>query len=149
VLALADGSQGKGWRFQGRVQVSCQIQEDEHWQLRSEQGKGAEKESRPGPVAPPTWVDTLLIGFAPAVVEVAAAVVGAAITVGAMGVGALGSRGREGRDAVIRLAASVDNVATRLEQLHVDIKADRRETFSRLNSIEQRVARLEVTNDHV
>ena len=82
-------------------------------------------------------------------IEVAAAAVGAAITVGAMGIGSMGSRGREGRDAVIRLAASVDNVASRLEQLHVDIKADRRETFGRLNSIEQRVARLEANSDHV
>ena len=70
--------------------------------------------------------------------------VGAAITVGAMGIGTMGSRGREGRDAVIRLAASVDNVASRLEQLHIDIKSDRKETFSRLNGLEQRVARLEV-----
>ena len=77
-------------------------------------------------------------------IEVAAAVVGAAITVGAMGIGTMGSRGREGRDAVIRLAASVDNVASRLEQLHIDIKSDRKETFSRLNGLEQRVARLEV-----
>jgi len=83
------------------------------------------------------------------VIEVAAAVVGAAVTVGAMGMGSLSTRNREGRDAVIRLAASVDNVASRLEQLHVDIKADRRETFTRLNSIEQRVARLEASNDHV
>ena len=82
-------------------------------------------------------------------IEVAAAVVGAAVTVGAMGMGSLSTRNREGRDAVIRLAASVDNVASRLEQLHVDIKADRRETFTRLNSIEQRVARLEASNDHV
>lgn len=50
---------------------------------------------------------------------------------------------------MIRLAASVDNVASRLEQLHVDIKADRRETFGRLNSIEQRVARLEANTEHV
>jgi hypothetical protein len=78
------------------------------------------------------------------VIEVAAAVVGAAITVGAMGIGTMGSRGREGRDAVIRLAASVDNVASRLEQLHIDIKADRKETFGRLNNLEQRVTRLEV-----
>lgn len=66
-----------------------------------------------------------------------------------MGMGSLSARNREGRDAVIRLAASVDNVASRLEQLHVDIKADRRETFTRLNSIEQRVARLEASGDHV
>jgi hypothetical protein len=82
------------------------------------------------------------------VVEVAAAVIGAAITVGAMGLGTVGSRSREGRDAVIRLAASVDNVATRLEQLHVDIKADRKETFSRLNSVEQRVTMLEARTLH-
>ena len=82
-------------------------------------------------------------------VEVVAAVLGAAVTVGAMGIGAISGRSREGRDAVIRLAASVDNVAARLETLHVDIKADRRETFSRLNSIEQRVARLEVSSEHV
>lgn len=81
-------------------------------------------------------------------VEVAAAVIGAAITVGAMGLGTVGSRSREGRDAVIRLAASVDNVATRLEQLHVDIKADRKETFSRLNSVEQRVTMLEARTLH-
>ena len=65
-----------------------------------------------------------------------------------MGFGAMGSRNREGRDAVIRLAASVDNVAARLEQLHVDIKADRKETFSRLNSVEQRVTMLEARNFH-
>ena len=77
-------------------------------------------------------------------IEVAAAVAGAVITVGAMGMGSMGARNREGRDALIRLATSVDNVAARLEQLHEDIKADRREYFSRLNSLEQRVARLEV-----
>lgn len=76
-------------------------------------------------------------------VEVIAAIVGSAITVGAMGIGAMGGRSREGRDAVIRLAASVDNVASRLETLHVDIKADRKETFARLSSLEQRVTKIE------
>ena len=80
-------------------------------------------------------------------IEIAAAVAGAAITVGAMGIGSAGSRNREGRDAVIRLAASVDNVAARLEQLHVDIKADRRETFGRLNTLEQRLAKLEASHE--
>lgn len=78
-------------------------------------------------------------------VEVIAAIVGAAITVGAMGIGTMGGRSREGRDAVIRLAASVDNVASRLETLHVDIKADRKETFARLSSLEQRVTKIEAT----
>lgn len=78
-------------------------------------------------------------------VEVAAAVVGAAITVGAMGFGSLTSRTRDGRDAVIKLTAAVENVALRLEELHVDIKADRKETYQRLNGLEQRVAKLEAT----
>ncbi len=82
-------------------------------------------------------------------VEVVAAVLGAAVTVGAMGIGSVSGRSREGRDAVIRLAASVDNVAARLETLHVDIKADRKETFTRLNGVEQRVAMLEAKAGHL
>ena len=49
---------------------------------------------------------------------------------------------------VTRLTVAVENVATRLEELHVDIKADRKETFGRLNSVEQRVSRLEATSQH-
>lgn len=77
------------------------------------------------------------------VLEVIAAVVGSAITVGAMGLGTMGRRANEGRDAVIRLTLAVENVATRLEELHVDIKADRKETYHRINGLEQRVAKLE------
>jgi hypothetical protein len=77
------------------------------------------------------------------VVEVIAAVVGSAITVGAMGIGANTRRSAEGRDAVIKLTAAVENVAIRLEELHVDIRADRKETYQRLNGLEQRVAKLE------
>ena len=76
-------------------------------------------------------------------IELFAAALGGAITIGAMGIGSMSNRSREGRDAVIRLTAAVENVATRLETLHVDIKADRRETYTRLNAIEQRVAKLE------
>lgn len=76
-------------------------------------------------------------------IEVLAAVVGSAITVGAMGVGANTRRSAEGRDAVIKLTAAVENVAIRLEELHVDIRADRKETYQRLNGLEQRVAKLE------
>jgi hypothetical protein len=52
-------------------------------------------------------------------------------------------RNNEGREAVIRLTEAVNTVATRLDELHVDLKADRREFFSRLNDVEQRVAKLE------
>jgi hypothetical protein len=62
-----------------------------------------------------------------------------------MGLGSTSRRAAEGRDAVVRLTAAVENVATRLETLHVDIKADRRETYTRLNNVEQRVAKLEAT----
>lgn len=74
-----------------------------------------------------------------------AAAIGASITVGAMGLGAVGSRSREGRDAVIRLTAAVENVATRLESLHIDIKADRKETTGRLSEVEQRISKLEAS----
>jgi hypothetical protein len=79
-------------------------------------------------------------------IEIAAAAVGAAFSAVVMAVSGAGRRASEGRDAVIRLTAAVENVANRLEELHVDIKADRRETYGRLNAIEQRVAKLEANS---
>ena len=76
-------------------------------------------------------------------VEVLAACVGASISVAAMGAMGFTRRNNEGREAVIRLTEAVNTVANRLDELHVDLKADRRETFSRLNDVEQRVAKLE------
>lgn len=72
-----------------------------------------------------------------------AAALGSVLTAGASAAGWAFLRNRDGRDAVIRLTAAVENVAVRLETLHVDIKADRRETYGRLNGLEQRVAKLE------
>ena len=89
---------------------------------------------------------TLVCTLRTVVVEVVAAIAGAAITVSAMGLGSASRSSRDGREAVIKLTAAVENVALRLEELHVDIKADRKETYSRLNSIEQRVAKLEATS---
>jgi hypothetical protein len=59
--------------------------------------------------------------------------------------GALGftKRTDEARDAVIRLTSAVEHIATQLEVLHTDIKEDRKETFQRLNIVEQRVTKLE------
>jgi len=51
--------------------------------------------------------------------------------------------GLEARDAVTRLTEAVEHIAHQLEVLHEDIKADRRETFSRLGSLEQRVSAIE------
>ena len=37
----------------------------------------------------------------------------------------------------------MEHIATQLEILHTDIKEDRKETFQRLNIVEQRVVKLE------
>jgi hypothetical protein len=76
--------------------------------------------------------------------EVIAAVAGASISVAAMGAMGFSKRNDEARDAVIRLTSAVEHIATQLEILHTDIKDDRKETFQRLNIVEQRVSRLEV-----
>lgn len=60
-----------------------------------------------------------------------------------MGVGSQSKRSSEARDAVVRLTVAVENVAARLEILHTDIKADRKETYGRLNGLEHRVTKLE------
>jgi hypothetical protein len=76
-------------------------------------------------------------------IEVIAAVAGASISVAAMGAMGFSKRNDEARDAVIRLTAAVEHIATQLEVMHTDIRADRKETFARLNGVEQRVATLE------
>ena len=60
---------------------------------------------------------------------------------GAMG---FSRRNDEARDAVIRLTSAVEHIATQLEAMHLDIKETQRETYTRLNSVEQRVSKLEV-----
>jgi predicted nucleic acid-binding Zn-ribbon protein len=59
---------------------------------------------------------------------------------GAMG---FSRKSDEARDAVVRLTSAVEHIATQLEVLHSDIKEDRRETFGRLSTVEQRVSKLE------
>lgn len=76
-------------------------------------------------------------------IELIAAVAGASISVAAMGAMGFSRRTDEARDAVIRLTSAVEHIATQLEVLHNDIKEDRKETFARLNGVEQRVSKLE------
>lgn len=76
-------------------------------------------------------------------IEVVAAVAGASISVAAMGAMGFSRRSDEAREAVIRLTSAVEHIATQLEVLHIDIKEDRKETFTRLNTVEQRVTKLE------
>lgn len=76
-------------------------------------------------------------------IEVVAAVAGASISVAAMGAMGFSRRNDEARDAVIRLTSAVEHIATQLEVLHNDIKDDRKEFFTRLNRVEQRVTKIE------
>lgn len=76
-------------------------------------------------------------------IEVIAAAMGASISVAAMGAMGFSRRNDQARDAVIRLTSAVEHIALQLEAMHADIKDDRRETYTRLNSIEQRVSKLE------
>jgi hypothetical protein len=76
-------------------------------------------------------------------IEVLAAVAGAAITAAAMGLGGFTKRNDEARTAVIRLTTSVEHIATQLEVIHTDMREANRETYTRLNSVEQRVSKLE------
>ena len=52
-------------------------------------------------------------------------------------------RGAENRDAALRLTIAVETVASRLEELHEDFKADRKEIFGRLRDIENKVSSIE------
>lgn len=76
-------------------------------------------------------------------VELIAAIAGGCVAIA--GQGALGrlSRSSDARDAVIRLTTAVEHIATQLEQMHNDMKEDRKETFGRMSAVEQRVAKLE------
>jgi hypothetical protein len=76
-------------------------------------------------------------------IEVIAAIAGASISVAAMGAMGFGKRNDEARDAVIRLTASVEHIAEQLTVIHTDMRDANRETFTRLNSVEQRVSKLE------
>ena len=76
-------------------------------------------------------------------IEVIAAIAGASISVAALGAMGFTRRSDEARDAVIRLSSAVQHISNQLEVLHADLKDERKEFFSRLGSVEQRVSKLE------
>lgn len=77
-------------------------------------------------------------------VEVFAAIAGASVAVGAAATGASIKRSNEGREALIRMTLGLEQISSKLEQLHLDFRADRKELFGRITSLEAKVARLEV-----
>ena len=80
-------------------------------------------------------------------VEVWAAVAGASVTVAGLGVSGLNRQSQQGRDSLVRLTTAVDNLSSRLQIMHDDIKTKDVEVFARLNELERSVARLEGHTD--
>lgn len=60
-----------------------------------------------------------------------------------MSVSGFTKRTSESREAVIRLTAAVESIAGKLEELHQDMKADRKEVYTRLNQHGERITVLE------
>lgn len=81
-------------------------------------------------------------------VEILAAICGAALSATALATGSSVRRANEGREALVRLTVGLESISSKLEQLHVDIRSDRKEIFGRITSLETRVARMEVHSDH-
>ena len=77
------------------------------------------------------------------VVEVWAAVAGASVGVASAGLTGMSRQSQQGRDSLIRLTTAVDNLTSRLDVLHADIRTRDQEIFARLANLEQSVARLE------
>ena len=89
-------------------------------------------------------------------IEIFAAVVGASLGIAGMSVSGYTRRTSESREAVIRLTAGVESIATKLEDLHQDMKAekvqataDRREIYERLNDHGNRITALETSSTRI
>lgn len=80
-------------------------------------------------------------------IEIYAAVIGASIGIAGMTASGFGRRAAESREAVIRLTMAVESIAGKLEELHQDLKADKKEIYGRLNSCEVRITSLEARPD--
>lgn len=86
-------------------------------------------------------------------IEIYAAILGASIGIAGMSVSGFNRRTSESREAVIRLSAGLESIATKLEDLHQDMKAekvqanmDRKEIYERLNQHGNRISLLENKN---
>ena len=80
-------------------------------------------------------------------IEIYAAILGASIGIAGMSVSGFSRRTSESREAVIRLTAGVESIASKLDELHLDMKEDRRQMYSRLNDHDIRIAQLEARID--
>ena len=76
-------------------------------------------------------------------IEIYAAILGASIGIAGMTLSGFSRRTNESREAVIRLTAAVESIAGKLEELHQDMKADRKEIYTKLNEHGNRITLLE------
>ena len=76
-------------------------------------------------------------------IEIAAAAIGACIGIAGASASNFSRRTNESRDAVIRLTMAVESIAGKLEELHQDMKSDRKEIYSKLSSHDHRLTILE------
>lgn len=76
-------------------------------------------------------------------VEIYAAIIGAAIGLGGASVGSFGRKNAEAREAIVRLTVAVENISEKLEELHTDMKQDRKEIHDKLSLHENRITLLE------
>ena len=76
-------------------------------------------------------------------IEIYAAVLGASIGIAGMSISGFTKRTSESREAVIRLTMAVESIAGKLEELHQDMKADRKEIYTKLNEHGNRITLLE------
>ncbi len=77
------------------------------------------------------------------VIEVFAAVIGAGVGVVGISTSSALTRRNADREAVIRLTAGVESIASKLEELHLDMREDRKHIHSRLNDHDIRIGQLE------
>jgi len=77
------------------------------------------------------------------VIEIYAAILGASIGIAGMSISGFTRRTSESREAVIRLTMAVESIAGKLEELHQDMKEDRKTIYSRLNHHDSRITVLE------
>ena len=76
-------------------------------------------------------------------IEIYAAVLGASIGIAGMSVSGFTRRTSESREAVIRLTMAVESIAGKLDELHQDMKSDRKEIYTKLNLHDNRLTLLE------
>lgn len=76
-------------------------------------------------------------------IEIYAAALGASIGVAGLSASGFSRRNSESREAVIRLTMAVESIAGKLDELHQDMKSDRKEIYTKLNIHDNRLTLLE------